>query len=276
MSDVVKGFYEANAEGEWTRLDNPYSNIEFKSTMYLIDKYFPKGGHILDIGSGPGKYSIELLKKGYKVTLYELSERQLNMAKEKIEMLNLKAEDYICDNALNLCRLQEKYDAILLMGPMYHVLEDEERKKILEEAKRLLKKDGVALIAYLNSWGILKAGVTEFYETFDDINNVYGYLDKQKFGEDKSFTEVYFSIPAKAIEEVEGSGFEIVSYAGAEGFLSGIENQIIKLYDENREIYNNFVKVAVETCEYPQYRDATEHLHIVVRKGEAHNEQISY
>ena len=267
MSEIVRGYYDENSEVEWERLTKPYRKIEFSSTLYLIDKYFPKKGSIIDIGAGPGRYSIELLKKGYEVSLWELSQKELNLAKDQITSLGLEAEAYICENALNLHLLEsEKYDGLLLMGPMYHIWGEEDRQKVLKEAMRILKKDGVAIIAYLNSWGILKAGVTEFPDTFSDINNVYGYLGEQTFDENLSFTEVYFTIPPKALEEVKTAGFELVSYAGAEGYLSGTQTEIKRLYEEKRNIYDNFVKAAVETCEYPQYRDATEHLHIVAKK----------
>lgn len=267
MRDNVKEYYNDNFEREWDRLNNPYSAIEFHSTMYLINKYFPKKGSICDIGSGPGRYSIELLKNGYDVTLFELSDKELQLAKERIESLGLRAEAYICENALNLHLLESnKYDAILLMGPMYHVLEEFNRDKILNEAYRILKSGGVAIIAYFNSWGILKAGVTEFSDTFNNIENIYSYLDEQKCGTEESFTSVYRSIPEKALKEVKKAGFNILSYAGAEGFLSGIEDRINKLANENELVYKNLVKVAAETCEYKQYRDSTEHLHIVVRK----------
>lgn len=267
MSDNVKEYYNDNFEREWDRLNNPYSAIEFYSTMYLINKYFPKKGYICDIGSGPGRYSIELLKNGYDVTLFELSDKELQLAKERIESLGLSAEAYICENALNLHLLESnKYDAILLMGPMYHVLEDFNRDKILNEAYRILKNGGVAIIAYFNSWGILKAGVTEFSDTFEDIENIYSYLTEQKFGPEQSFTTVYTSTPAKALKEVQKSGFKVISYAGAEGFLSGMEVRINQLATENKTAYENLIKVSAETCEYEQYRDSTEHLHIVLRK----------
>ncbi|MBU5590465.1 methyltransferase domain-containing protein [Clostridium sp. MSJ-4] len=267
MSEVVRNYYDENAKVELERLNNPYSSIEFNSTMHLIDKYFPKTGEVIDIGSGPGRYSLELLKKKYSVTLLELSEKELDIAKKRIEGVGLKAEKYLCENALNLNILEsDKYDAILLMGPMYHILDKEQRINVLKETLRILKKQGIAIISYLNSWGILKAGVTEFSSVFKDLNNVYGYLDEQSFDENNSFTEVYFSTPVQALDEVEKAGFHIASYAGAESFLSGIEEGVIKLYKEDRVVYDNLLKVAVESCELPQYRDATEHLHIVVKK----------
>ncbi|MBZ9635027.1 class I SAM-dependent methyltransferase [Clostridium sp. FP1] len=265
MSDIVKGYYDENAQYEWERLDNPYRKIEFLSTLYLINKYFPKEGMLCDIGCGPGRYSIEMLKKGYDVTLFELSSEELKLAKEKIKSEGLKAEEFICDTALNINRLEDKkFNGMLIMGPMYHLYKKEDRLNVLKEAKKKLTDDGVALISYINSIGTLKAGLTEFYETFEEIENVYNYLGEQVFDETKSFTEVYFTTPEAALRELEEAGFQIISYGGAESFLSGLHLPLKKVYEENRAVYDNFVKVAVEKCELPQYRDATEHLNIVV------------
>ncbi|WP_430487046.1 class I SAM-dependent methyltransferase [Clostridium sp. B9] len=66
----------------------------------MIKEYFPSEGKILDIGSGPGRYSIELLKRGYNVTLMDLSDKSIDMAKKNIESLGLEADNYICGDAL--------------------------------------------------------------------------------------------------------------------------------------------------------------------------------
>lgn len=55
------------------RLDLPGFRLELLSTVRLIEKHFPPAGKIADIGSGPGRYAVELLKRGYRVTLVELS-----------------------------------------------------------------------------------------------------------------------------------------------------------------------------------------------------------
>ncbi|MGL5414147.1 MAG: class I SAM-dependent methyltransferase [Clostridium sp.] len=204
MNNKVKEYYNENYEREWDRLLNPYSKVEFLSTLYLIDKYFPKNGHIADIGSGPGRYSIQLLKKGYKVTLFELSNKELDLAKETIEKENLKAEAYICEDALNLHLLpSDSFHAVLLMGPLYHILDSSSREKILNETYRILKPNGVAIIAYINSFGILKAGVTEFSNEFEDINNIYLYLKSQKFSHEESFTKLYTTTPEDALNEIK-------------------------------------------------------------------------
>ncbi|MBU3109537.1 methyltransferase domain-containing protein [Clostridium gasigenes] len=268
MVDKVREYYDSNAEMEWERLNNPYSIVEYKSTLFLIDKYFSNDGSVIDIGSGPGRYSIELLKRGYEVDLLDISQEELNIAKNEIEKLGLKANNYYCKSAIELeCFEAESYDNILVMGPMYHLHIKEERQRVLKEVYRILKKDAVAIISYINTWGAIKAAVTEFPLEFDNKNKFERYMNGDlSFSEEESFTKTYFTTAEKALQEVEDVGFEIVSYAGAEGFLSGISTDIKKLANGNKEIYENFINAAVETCELKQYRDATEHINIVVRK----------
>lgn len=128
MTDIIRDYYNENSKNEWLRLNDPYSRLEFFSTMYMIKEYFPSEGKILDIGSGPGRYYIELLKRGYNVTLMDLSDKSIDMAKKNIESLGLEADNYICGDALYLDFLEDNsFDGILLMGPMYHIHSKEER-----------------------------------------------------------------------------------------------------------------------------------------------------
>lgn len=55
------------------------------------------------------------------------------------------------------------FDAALLLGPLYHIIQPEERVAVLNGLVRILKPGGAAIIAYLNTWGILRAGLTHFY-----------------------------------------------------------------------------------------------------------------
>ena len=80
MSKFVRTHYDSAPVSEWKRLEVGLSRIEFASTLRLIEKYFPATGAICDIGSGPGRYAIELSKRGYQVTLFDLSEKLLQRA----------------------------------------------------------------------------------------------------------------------------------------------------------------------------------------------------
>lgn len=267
MSEFVKTYYNEQAEQEWDRLNNPYNAVEMASTLWLIDRYFPGEGAVCDIGLGPGRYAIELLKRGYGVTLLELSEKELEIARVKIAEAGLAADGYICENAINLNKLRgESLDAALVMGPLYHLIEREQRLEVLRQTARILKPGGTAILSYINSWGTLKAGVLEFSETFRDPDDLYAYFDEQSLDAERGFTECYFTTPPKAMREIEEAGLELITYAGAEGFLAGLAREVHRLHREDPLVYGNLLRAAAETCEAPQYRDATEHLHFVVRR----------
>jgi hypothetical protein len=73
---LVREFYK-DAQKEWDRLDIPLCRIEFASTLALIDEYMADAAKtVADIGGGPGRYTIELLKRGCSVTLLDSLTRE--------------------------------------------------------------------------------------------------------------------------------------------------------------------------------------------------------
>ena len=268
MSDVVRDYYNANAEQEQKRLDLPLCKVEFASALHLIEKYFPKAGHVCDIGGATGRYAIELLQRGYSVTLFDLSEAELRLADVQLQKSSLSADQLIVGDARNMGMLSTgTFDAALLMGPMYHVIDPKERAQVLRELQRVMKPGAVAIIAYLNSWGIIKSGITDFPNWYEDVGLVRSMLSERTFAGPQlsRFTECHWSNPPTAIQEIEASGLQVVSYAGAESFVGGMHALLERLVAEMPQAYNNIVQVASEMCELEQYRDSTDHLHVVVR-----------
>jgi 2-polyprenyl-3-methyl-5-hydroxy-6-metoxy-1,4-benzoquinol methylase len=268
MSKFVQDYYNNHAKQEWERFDDALCKIEFASTLHLIEKYFPERGSVCDIGGGPGRYTIELAKRGYQVTLFDISEEEVKLARTQLEQLKLRAQQIIIGDARNLGKLiSGKFDAALLMGPMYHVINEEERRQILYQLKNILNPHGVAIIAYLNSWGIMRTGIVDLPNRYKDITKLRAMLNDQIFegGALSGFTECYWSTPEAAQREIRSAGLEVISYAGAESFAGGMHPLLEKLSIENPEAYANVLQVAAETCELSQYRDSTDHLHFVVQ-----------
>ena len=78
---TVKEYYDQNAQMEWERLEqHPF---EFIFTTYMLEKYIKPGDRVLDIGGGPGRYSIHFARRGCAVTLADLSEGNIDLAKER-------------------------------------------------------------------------------------------------------------------------------------------------------------------------------------------------
>jgi len=148
MKDYIKCFYENyNEDG---RLTSKSHLPEYLTTMKYIEKYLKPGDKILEIGAGTGRYSIALADKGYYVDSVELVPHNIKIMKRKIKSRhNIRVYE---GNACNLDFMESNiYDMVLLLGPMYHLYNDEDKHKAIREAVRVAKKGGVIYSAYVNN-----------------------------------------------------------------------------------------------------------------------------
>jgi S-adenosylmethionine-dependent methyltransferase len=269
VSEIVRDFYDVNVEREWSRLDEPLGKIEFASTLRLVDKHFPGSGRACDIGGGPGRYSVALAQRGYRVTLVDLSHGLLERAKVALTSEGVSVERLLQADARDLGELPSNhFDAGLLLGPLYHLVERPKRLMALAELRRVLTASGVGIVAYLNSWGILRCGVGDFPERYADLAFMQSLLGETAYpGGVPGFTECYWSTPEAAFREIREAGLEPVDYCGAEGLAGGMRPMVERMASDHPHGFANLLEVAAATSELPQYRDATEHLHIVVRKS---------
>jgi S-adenosylmethionine-dependent methyltransferase len=269
MTDNVRDFYRKNADRESARFGTPLQRIEFASTLRLIDTYFPATGQICDIGSGPGRYALELARRGYAVSLIDLTDVLLDRAKSAFADSGLSAVTFEVADARDLSMLRTaSFDAALLLGPLYHITDFSGRQRALAEMRRVLKPGGIAIAAYLNTWGLIRTGIADFPDWYRQRDTIFSLLKPRGYsaGELHGFTEAYWATPPQALHEVKTAGFEVISYAGAEGFCGGMWPMLATLAERDPEVHENIVAVAAETCELPQYRDATDHLHLVIRR----------
>lgn len=124
-----------------------------------------KNLRIIDIGCGTGRHSIELSKRGYKITGIDLSESQLSRAKEKAKELNLKI-DFQRHDARTLPFEREFDLAIMLCEGGFSLMEtDEMNFEILKNAAKALKEKGKLIFTTLNGLFPLFHSVSEFYKS---------------------------------------------------------------------------------------------------------------
>jgi len=268
MSDRVRGFYEDNAQLEWERLEQPAYRLELLTTLPLVERHFPRRARVADIGGGPGRYTVELAQRGDRVTLVDLSDAQVALARTKLEERGLAAEALLCGDARDLSRLETaSFNAALVLGPLYHLRERADRDRVLAEVSRILAPGGVAIVAWLNAWGVLRVGLTDFPSRFRDLDFVRGMLGEGAFpGEALGFTEAFLTTPPQADAELRAAGFEVLDWIGCEGFAGGMHEALEALSRTDREAYEGALKLAVELAGSSPFRETAEHLHYVVRK----------
>jgi SAM-dependent methyltransferase len=265
---LVKEFYR-DAQKEWERLDLPLCRIEFASTLALIDSYFTNGQSVADIGGGPGRYMIELLKRGCHATLFELSAENVALAEAKAAELGLSADDYLVGDARDLSALNGRhFDGILALGPLYHLTGKPERLTFLAAARSILHPGGILIAAYLNAWGIARTLLTDAPAWFADRRKTELLLTGASFvgaSACSGFTECHWSTPDDARKEIEDAGFVVMEEVGAEGFAGGMRNEVAAIAKNNPAVFDQVIAYGALTSKSPQYRRATDHLVIVGR-----------
>ena len=268
MTDVVRAYYDENVQAEWERLERPYPRFELLSTLRLIEEFFPPSGRIADIGGGPGRYTIELLRRGFQVTLVDLSEANAAFARARLAELGLTAEGVHTADARDLSALSSRsFDAALLLGPLYHIIEPDGRRAALSEVHRILRPGAPAIVGFINPWGVLRGGLTEFPGLYADASHIRPLLETAiQAGAQEAFTEAAFLSPPQALEELREAGFAVECRAGVEGFAAGARGPVTKMAEEDPAAYDTVARLVPETSTHPAFRDSTEHLHVVVRK----------
>ncbi|MDE7294166.1 MAG: class I SAM-dependent methyltransferase, partial [Oscillospiraceae bacterium] len=143
-----------NSYDEDRRLEEKHGSVEFLTTMRYIEKYIRPGGRVLEIGAATGRYSHTLARMGYEVDAVELIEHNIEVFRK-----NTLPEEKITvtqGNALDLSAFSDNtYDITLLLGPLYHLYNDEDKRQALSEAIRVTKQGGIVFAAYVISDGCL-------------------------------------------------------------------------------------------------------------------------
>ena len=147
-TEIIKRYYENyDEDGRLAKRDHL---PEFLTTMRYIKKYLTPGAKILEIGAGTGRYTLTLADMGYDVTAVELVEHNLEILRSKIR--SGARVTPLQGNACDLPFLQDaSFDLVLLLGPMYHLFTEDDKKRALTEALRVLKPGGVLFTAYCNN-----------------------------------------------------------------------------------------------------------------------------
>ena len=162
IDKAVLAYYEEGSE--YNRLRTDIGLIEFARTKEILLENLPSPPAVIyDIGGAYGEYSWWLSYLGYEVHLFDLSETNIKLSKELAEEYpgcSLAASE-VCD-ARKVPRADNSADAVLLMGPLYHIIDYCERIRALKECCRLLKPGGVIFSAALTPFSVLLDKLTVY------------------------------------------------------------------------------------------------------------------
>ncbi len=269
----VEAHYDANSAYEWERLQR--HRTEFAVNRKAMGIYLPPPpATVLDIGGGPGRYAIALTDLGYAVTMLDLSEGNLEVAKVKAAEAGVSLDATIHGNATNLPRLPyESYDAVLLLGPLYHLLTKNDRSKAVCEAWRMLKTGGMVFAAVVTRYAAIRyAAVNEPEWILNDRSRMKQILESGQHPAEpeRRHPDFYFVRPEEFKPLMESSGFETLNLIGSEGVVAGHEDRINQL---EGTLWESWVDLNFRLGQEPSLHGAADHLLYIGQKPPANNDR---
>jgi SAM-dependent methyltransferase len=233
-SDEVTRLYDESAVQEWDRLTS--RRVEFEITCRVLDEHLPAPpARILDVGAGPGRYALRLLERGYSVTIVDLSRECLALAEREAERRSLRFEKVVCGTATDLRGIPSStFDAVLLLGPLYHLKSRIDREQTVREARRVVRPKGPIFSAFLNRYSVIRyaakvrpAQLWEEPALFDSILD--SGISDSKRSDARFLRTCYFADPQEIEPFMRHAGVDTVDIIGCEGVVAEVEERLSAL-----------------------------------------------
>ena len=249
-----------NKFNEDKRLKTKHGRVEYLTAMKYIHNYLEEFDNpkILDLGAGTGAYSIPLVNEGYDVTALELVKHNIRVIEKSCSKVNC-----VLGNATNLSKFQDNsFDIVLVFGPMYHLITEEEKIKCLKEVERVTKSNGIILISYcMNEYALLTYGfkenhikevinnnkIDDNYHILSDVHDLYSFVRLEDINSITSKTKL------KRIKQV--------SQDGPTEYYKSVINKM------DEETFNLFLNYHFSTCEREELLGSSRHVLDILKKS---------
>ena len=270
--DEIYEFYNNGAE--IGRLERGLGKVEFYRTKEILLNYIEGKKTIYDIGGGIGMYAAWLAKMGHDVHLVELAENAVAYAKENMmKDCHFEAE---AGDAKSLNLPSETADVVLLMGPLYHLCEKEDRLLALRESFRVLKEGGLLVAAGISKYSSATWALSVYGEKNDFIDDpvffdmLKGEIMTGCHNRPKEYPRLiaksYFTTASEMRGEISEAGFEVLKTHAVEGCVWLTPHLDEKWADE--ACRNNLMNLVRMTESDEEMMGISPHFLVVARKME--------
>ena len=264
VSDI-EAFYDADPDREHSRLD--HQQLEHELTWRYLDKHLPADGTVLEVGAATGRYSLELARRGYSVTAVDLSGELVKRARRRIVDAGMEAQvQCVVADARDLSGVPgSAFDAVLLMGPLYHLVEAADRRAALEQAHDRLRPGGVFISSLLSRYGVLSDLIKrspEWIENQDEVRSVLTSGSRPD-GAPRGGFRGYLARVAEIVPLHEDAGFETVAVDGLEPVIAADDESFNRLEGKRRQLWLDLLQ---EVGSEPSILGASRHMLYIGRK----------
>ena len=220
MSSNLIRFYESSAEAE--RLNAGAGLLECIRTRLVIERHLKQPARVLDVGGAAGVYSTWLLDAGHDVTLVDPVAKHVTQAATAFAQQGHDRTRAELGDARTLRFADDSFDAVLMLGPMYHLISADQRSIALAEARRVTRAGGLTFVAGISRFASLLDGLSRGLLHDPAFVRIVEQDLRSGFHQNPTarldyFTDAYFHRPVELRDEVAAAGWQVMSTVAVEG-----------------------------------------------------------
>jgi SAM-dependent methyltransferase len=213
--EELQAYYARGQEA--ARLEHGAGLVEYLRTVEIMQRTLPAAPAVVaDIGGGPGRYTDWLVERGFQVIHRDLVAEHVHDVASRHSGVDTRVGD-----ARDLDLADDSVDAVLLLGPIYHLRERHDRVQALREARRIVRRTGVVLVAAISRWGGRLDGM--LVQRLHEIRPAFASIveEGERTGWIRAAHEAGFSCathrPDELRAEIEDAGLKIETLVSLEG-----------------------------------------------------------
>jgi len=269
LDPEIAAHYASGYEAD--RLTEGRGRLEFVRTWDVIHRFLkPPPGVIVDVGGGAGAYALPLANEGYEVHLFDAMAAHIDEARRRTSgegQARLASAEVADARSLPFT---ERADAVLLFGPMYHLVGRSDRLAALAETHRIMGPGGILFAAAISFAASTMDGLTYGLLEEDGFESIVERDVKE--GQHRNpenhpffFTTAFFHRPDELEAEIREAGFDVETVIAIEGPAQMLTNLGERLDDPVR---TRLLLDAIQRIESePSLLGATGHLVAVARSS---------
>lgn len=263
----VRRRYGGQAHQEWERLKStPIARIEYLVTRHVLDRYLPGAGLVLDAGSGPGRYTVDVARQGCHVVMCDLLCEMLRLARIKVAEAGVSERVYtpVAGDLAALPYAEDVFDAVLCLGaPLSHLLEPDPRVRAIHELARVARPGAPVFLTGISRLAAYRGAIYwGLWEMWDEITTP----DARAKGFVPGHSEWYTFAPGELEGLAEGAGLRVVDRIGCEGLAGYLPMDRLEQIEADPVRGPAWRDILLETCNEPSIVGISNHLLVVGEK----------
>ncbi len=272
-ADYIRAYYDAYAEREWARFDetaSPVHRVSYHVHRTYLDRYVHFGDRVLEVGAGPGRFTVDLARLGATIAVGDLSPRQLALNRSHVAEAGC-VESVESWDEVDVCNLSRFADGtfdvtVCYGGPLSYVFDNVD--VALGELPRVTREGGHVLLSVMSLVGSTEAFLGSVVDIarergLDVARSVIDTGDLDARVQEGHFCRMY---RWSRLESLLIAHPCVVVAASASSCLSTAREDVAHQIAADPNLWATFLAWEVDVCAEPGARDAGTHIIAVVRK----------